>query len=494
MSTRKTIVALVALAIIGGFAYYTSLQPASSGNHPIFQIKAEQIRRIELKGPAHDVAIERAKPGIWKIVKPVEANADNSSADALAAAIAGLQSTETVEANPQDLGIFGLADPAVTVFVTTSGGRKLPGIMVGKNTPVGAGAYMKMTDAPAVMLVGAGFAGEAMKSLDDLRSHVLFDYTADQINRVILTKSDGSTLELTRKNGNWSIVKPRPYPADQTAVGHLLDTIAAARVEQFVDDHPEDLNRFGLGAPSLKLQIFGGKDNTQESLLFGFAQSQAYRNAVYARRGEGDRPVCTVAEYVVKELNHGFDYFRDKTVLRFDPKAVARITIVGGPVQIVIERAGKDQWTVTGAGRTAPAETPVVRSLLDQLHDLKGGAIVENPMTDASRFGMAEPTLTVTIYGAAGKELGAMHVSQVEETATPSNPTQKPVTKFKGYATSTADQAVYAIPPHLVRDLESTATRLHSDVAPPPAPSAAAPSGSAAVTPPPTPGSKPVAP
>lgn len=482
MNTRKTWLALLALAIIGGYAYYSSLQPEPSKNHAVFQLKPDQIERIELKGPARDVVIERGKPGLWRIVKPVAADADNSSADALASALASLQTTETVDTNPRDLGNFGLADPSVTVYITTKNGRTLPGVMVGKDTPVGANTYVKLTDAPAVMLTDAGFSAEATKSLDDLRSKTLIGFTADQINRVVLTRSDGSALELARKGQNWSIVKPREYPADPAAVNQLLDTIAAARVSQFVDDHPEDLNRFGLATPSLKLQVFGGKDNAEESLLFGFEQSKAYANAVYVRRGEGDQPVCTVAEYVVKELGKGYDDLRDKSVLRFDPKDVARISIAGGPVQIVIDSAGKDKWTVTGAGRTVPAETPVVQSLLDQMQQLKGSGIVEDPMTDAARFGMAEPTLTITLYDASGKTIGVIRASQVEETATPQNPSAKPIAKTKGYATSSVDQAVYEIPTAMIRDLETTATHLHNEAEPPPSPAAASPAGSPAPT------------
>ncbi len=481
MNTRKTWLALLALAIIGGYAYYSSLRPEPSKNRKVFELKPDQIEQIELKGPAHDVVIERGKPGLWRIVKPVEADADNTSVDALASALADLQTTDTVDANPQDLGNFGLADPSATIFITTKDGRKLPGVMIGKDTPVGASTYLKMTDAPAVMLADAGFSAEALKSLDDLRSKVLLGFTADQMNRVVLTKSDGSTLELARKDKTWSIVKPQAYPADPGAVNQLLDTIAAARIAQFVDDHPEDLSRFGLAAPSLKLQVFGGKDNAEESLLFGFEQSKAYANAVYVRRGEGDQPVCTVAEYVVKELSKGFDDLRDRTVLRFDPKDVARILIAGGPVQIVIESAGKDKWTVTGAGHTVPAETPVVASLLDQLRQLKGSSIVEDPMTDPARFGMAEPTLNFTLYDAAGKTIGVIHASQVEETAPSPNPSAKPMTLNKGYAISSAGQAVYEIPTAAIRDLETTATRLHSDAEPAPSPGAppAKPEGSA---------------
>ncbi len=105
-------------------------------------------------------------------------------------------------------------------------------------------------------------------------------------------------------------------------------------------------------------------------------------------------------------------------------------------------------------------------------------------MVDASRFGMAEPTLTTTLYDAAGKVIGAIHTSQVEETATPNNPARKPVTQFHGYAMASNDPAVFEIPPQAVRDLESTATRLHSDAEPKPSPTPAATPSAAPQAPP----------
>src|ERR1700674_4016625 len=97
MQLRKTILALALLAIIGGFAFYISRQPAAQKNFKLFKIAPADIAQIELHGPARDLVIERAGPGLWRIVKPVTAAADSNAVDALVNAIAHLEEVDTVE-------------------------------------------------------------------------------------------------------------------------------------------------------------------------------------------------------------------------------------------------------------------------------------------------------------------------------------------------------------------------------------------------------------
>ena len=487
MQLRNTIIALVVLALIGGFAFYLSRQPVAQKNYKLFSdLAPADIAQIELHGPARDLVIDRAGPGLWRIVKPVATAADNNAVDALAAAIANLEVIDTVDTagdNAAGLANFGLENPAVTVTVTTTDKRVLPGIMIGSDTPVGSNTYIKTTDQPAVLLIGAGFTAESGRTLNDLRSHTLVDLTSDQVNRLVIARADGSVIEIVRQGVNWKIVKPREYPADQAAVEQMLEVLAAARVSEFIEENPADLDKFGLVKPAIELELDGGKDNARHSIAIGFKQPDASENAVFARPGEGDRPVLTIADYIVKAIDKSFDDLRDKTVLAFDQAQVARITLIGGPVSIVVERAPGKQWNVIAEGKTAPAQPEVIASMLDQLHGLKGTKIVENPMTDPQPFGMVHPNLTATLYGQGGKEIGSIYVSQIEATMQPGVTAGKAVAQTFGYATSSADKAVYEVLPAQVVDLENTASTLKSDVEPKPAraaspqPAASAPAG-----------------
>jgi hypothetical protein len=139
------------------------------------------------------------------------------------------------------------------------------------------------------------------------------------------------------------------------------------------------------------------------------------------------------------------------------------MTLIGGPVSIVLERVHNDKWNVIAEGKSVAAKPEIANSMLDQLHELRGTRIVEDPMTDPQPFGMVHPTLTAVLYDRSGKEIGSIYLSQIEATTRPDAPTAKPASRTFGYASSTADKAVYEITPAQVVDLENTASTLKGE-------------------------------
>lgn len=495
MRLRNTIIVIVLLALVGGYALYLGHQPAPEKTPKLFKIAAADIQRIELRTPTRDIVLDRAKGGGWNITKPVAAAADPAAADSVAEAIANLQIADTAEEHPADLAAFGLANPAVTVTVTMKDRRVLPALAVGKNTPIGNQAFIKTADKPAVMLVEAAFPTSVEKDLNGLRSRTLISLKPDDIRRVVIARGNGGvTLEMERKGDNWTIFKPARYAADKSAVQQFLDSVTAAQVADFADDNPADLSKYGLASPSLTVELYGGKNNAEESLRFGFNVPQAYKNAIYVRRGEGAaQPVATVANPVFNSANKSLDDLRDKTVLALDQSQVGRVVITGGPFNETLARAPGGKWSVTTGGKTAAAEVPVAESLLDQLHELKGTKIVADPMTNAKRFGMEHPNLELAVYARDGKPIGTVRVSQIEETIPPPPGSAKSATRYFGYAMGSASAAVYQVVPEKVSDLQNTANRLRIAVTgtPTPVPGAAptprAPTPTPSALPPPSP-------
>jgi hypothetical protein len=469
LQTWKTIVVVVLLVIVGGYAYYVSRQPTAEQTPKLNQISASDIQKIELRSKTRDIMVERTTDG-WHFLKPIQEQADSGAADSIANAIANLQITGTISETPSNLAPFGLQNPAVNVIVTTKDHRVLPAIMVGKDTPVGNSSYIRSQQRPGILLVANSFPSQVEKSVDELRPHTLIGFKPDQVREIVLDSNNGTLLQLNKKGDQWTITKPKTYAADNTAVQELLETASNARVDDFIDDNPSDLAKYGLANPSFKLTLYGGNANAQESLLFGFKQPQPEKGALYARRGEGsDQPVVTVDSYVLNSVNKNFDDLRDKTVLGLDRTKVDHIIIASAKFDETIARAGSNKWNVISNDKTAPAEDLVVESLLDQLHDLKATRIVEDPMTHPEQYGMAKPTLTLTAYAKDGEELGKLRVSRMEVTLKPSNPVSdnsqpaRPNIENFAYATNDADNAVYELPLQAEVDLRNTISRLHSD-------------------------------
>ena len=86
-------------------------------------------------------------------------------------------------------------------------------------------------------------------------------------------------------------------------------------------------------------------------------------------------------------------------------------------------------------------------------------------MTDAPRFGMVHPNLSAVLYDQSGKEIGRINVAELQATLPPGVPLKAAPQTF-GYATSSADQAVYQILADQVVDLENTAFALQGETEP----------------------------
>jgi len=474
MHLRNMIIVLALLAIVGGIALYIGHQPVPEKTPKLFRIASGDIDKIDLRYPDREIILQRGGANGWKIVKPVETDADQVTANEVANAVSGLEISDTVAQNTADLAQFGLANPAVVVTVITKDKRTLPGIMVGKDTPVGSSSYIKTTDKPAILLVSSGFPAQVNKTLNDLRSRMLFGFKPDDIHKIAIALAGTPAIELDRAGDKWTIVKPGSYAADDSEVKHFVNMLTDARVVNFVSDESTNLDKYGLEKPRLTVSIYGGKDNAQESLMLGGKETGSTEGGVYARRGEGtDRPVCMVAGDAFDQLNKTLLDLRDKTVLGFDESKVQRAEVTLDRSTLTISRESGGKWRGLADGKSAPAEGPVVASLFDQLHGLIGTKIIEDPMTDANRFGMASPNIAIALYGKDKASIGSVNVSEMEVTAeTKEGGATASRTKHVSYATSSAGRAVYEIPDEKLLDLKTTLGRLHSDIIPTPTPAA----------------------
>ena len=472
--------------MVGGYAYYAGKQPAERKNQ-LFKIKPQDITAITLKYPSREIELAR-EAGKWMLVKPIAAEADETAANNIARAVADCQVKRTLEEVPANLQPFGLAKPEVIVTVTTKDKRTLPGIEVGKTTPVGFSAYIKTTDKPDVMLTTSAFPPEVKKTVDELRNRELVKFDPDEVQKITLDRGDGNEVELDREHEVWVIVKPAKYAADQAAVGRLLTALVGSRIDEFINDKPNALSQFGLDKPRLTISVFVGKQAARQSLLFGAKQSAVEKDAIYVRRGES-APVYTVHSYAFADVNKTLNDLRDKTLLAFEPSKVERVTVSAGAKSYRLERPADGKWQVIEGSSKVPADVVEVERYLDQLRDAKGKSIVEDPMSDPKKFGMDVPAAVVTLNSKDGKLIGELKVAKVERRNETGGATPAPVARVDYYATSSAGSAVYSLDNLQFDELTRSAKELRSKSAatPTPTPSPSAHSAASSAHPAPSP-------
>jgi len=246
MRLRNTIIVLILFAIVGGYAFVVGRYSEPENTRKLLEVKSADIAKIELRYPDRDIVLERDKGGPWRLVKPIGADADQGQANNLATAIADAQLNKTVDEKPADLKAFELDHPKTIVTVTTFDKKTWPSIDVGRSTPIGFNAYVKLSNSPAVLLTSSVFPSGMNKKVNDLRVRDLMSFKMDDVRKLIVTRDNGQTIELELNGDKWKMVKPSPYPADDIQVRQALSTIVNAKASDFIADAPAGVERLLL--------------------------------------------------------------------------------------------------------------------------------------------------------------------------------------------------------------------------------------------------------
>jgi len=472
MRLRNTIIVLILFAIVGGYAFIVGRYSSPEAQQKLLDVKQDDIAKIELRYSDRDIVLERDKDKPWRLVKPIGADADQMQANNLARAIADAVQVRTVDEKPADLAPFGLKPPAATVTVTTFDKKTLPALEVGKSTPIGFNAYARLASGPAVLLTEGAFAAGMNKTVDQLRLRDLMAFKLDDVQKLIIARDNGPTVEIDRAGDNWKIVKPAPYAADDMAVRLALSTLVNARASDFVADAPANVAQYGLGKPHLTATVVLN-NGEQQSMLFGFKQNGQGKSGIYVRRGER-APVYAVAEYVMSSLDKSPLDFRDRTILKVDPETVASVKVKNSDGEFTLKRAASGKWDVVVGGKTSEGDIPVVERLLDQFRDLKGTTLVADPMPSAQLFGLDNPALEITLVGRDGKELGTVKLAKINvKPATPPMPGE-PAQRTEYYAISNASKAVFSLGDFSFAQLNKPAPLYMARAPEPPPPQAGA--------------------
>ncbi|HVA83521.1 MAG TPA: DUF4340 domain-containing protein [Candidatus Binataceae bacterium] len=457
MRLRNTIIVLILLLVFGGYSLIILLGSRPVPPPTLLNLDHKHISGIDLRYPDRELELVRNPNHTWNILKPIKTDSDQGAVDGLTETIANAQLTRTIEEKPDSLKPFGLDKPAVTLTVTTDNKGVLPALLVGRISPVSNAVYVKLANQPAVLMTTGDFVGAITKNVNDLRSHELMTFNMDDADQIVLRSGVNQPIEIDRQGGQWRIVAPGHYAADSDTVAQILTALVDARIADFVTDAPTDLGQYGLKNPQIEVSVYSGRNKTRYSLLFGLEQPQASKKAVYVKRGD-EASVYTVEDALLTKVNLGLFDLRDKTVMGFDPLKVGRLEIENHGKQFTLSRDAAGKWQVTNAGKSSPANGQAVQTFLDELANLKGDKIVQDPMTDPRRFAMDKPTEQIVVFGKDDKQIGTVKLAQVQnQVQTPATPspdtdteeskakTERTVMRIENYATSSAGTTVYSL-------------------------------------------------
>ena len=409
---RSTLVLLVLFVAIGGYAWFIERErpPASEAdaNEEAFDMAAGRITDLTVNAENGDVtALTRTENEIdWVVTSPVETEADDNAATAIATTLAALEIRREVEESAADLAPFGLTAPTVSVTFATPDGEPLT-LSVGDETPTGGERYAAVGNR--VILVADFVESTLNRTTFELRDRSILEFTGPDVTSFAVERDD-DTLRFAKAENEWRVVDPLEARADfglvEATIGRLgSGEMIAIESESAADDA---LEPFGLEDPRLQATVeVGGESYT---LLVG---DESPETTVYARDAARDL-VFTIDAALVDDLARGADTYREKDLFDFRPFNATALTVLRDGRTIRFEQgpAGEDEDPEDDAAageevwrrvepQPADIERPEMDALLRALSDLRADSFVGN----RAGTGLDMPLATVTAtFGDDGEE------------------------------------------------------------------------------------------
>ncbi len=403
----STLALVVVLAGLGAYIYFVdSTRPATTAvegepaRTKLFSVEPDKINEIKLTSKGQTTLLRKSDGG-WKMIEPVQVDADPPEAISLAQAIANIESVRDVDDNPSDLAQFGLAQPPIAVEFKADGGVS-GSFVLGNKNPTQSDMYAMKGGEKKVFLVSSFQESSFNREPFALRDKKILRFDRDKADTLSLVRG-ATTMELSRAGSDWKIVKPVAARSDYSAVEGFITRLSSANMSKIVEENATDFAKYGLDKPTMTVTI--GAESAKTVLQVGKTEN----DQTYAR--DASRPIVfTVDSTLQTDLNKSFDDYRKKELFEFRPFSLAKIRAVldapGGPKTYELEKvpAAKpgeaETWKVTRVGGSShTADAAAIDDLLNKLVQIKAESFV----TGNTPTGLDKPALVVSASYEDGK-------------------------------------------------------------------------------------------
>ncbi len=367
--------------------------PASESLGGLLPEQLDALGAVEVARAGESVRVERSGEG-WKIVSPIEAEADPREVEELFRAVKNAKIRRVVEEKTSDRAAFGLAPAVATLRVARRDGTGSVALEIGRESPMGGSRYVGTAEGRVLLVEGLD-AGVTDRDAESLRERRLLPVAETEVSRLTLGRANGA-LTVEREGDGWRLLAPVVDAADTPTTEGLLRTVAGLTLSKAsAPPVPES------GSPEITISI-ATKDGRTLRAELGPAASDASR---WARRLDSSAGGVLEAGSV-SDLTRDAGEYRDRRVMRAEPDEILAVRVTDAARSVRAWRKDRDsKWTVRegpGGSELAASESKV-NELLDRLRWLR-----------AERFDAGEPALdarVVELEGAAGS-LGRIEIDR----------------------------------------------------------------------------------
>ena len=403
----------VPVFVIGDSVLRDTTRPvADFRDKTVLAFDQREVTGLEIDTRDDKIGLEQAD-GRWKMTRPRALPADGDTVRDFLEKLRSARVKEFAADGPSSLEPFGLDKPVrLEIQTGHDKDRATKTLLLGRVDPAKKGVYAMRPGESTVMLIPDETWTAVPKNVAVLRDKSIVGFDRDTVTRIEIESPKGA-VTLAKDGDRWKITGPQALAADQVEAGAVLFKLRDLRAQAFLTDDASGIPRY-LPKPTVRVNITEQGAAAPRTILL--APSTERRNgapsAYAAVAGQG--PVALVDGRALDDLGRSLDDLRDRTLLPgLEPRDIKRMRVRAGGQTVVVERSGESDWKLVEGGRGS-AKSATVDNLLYGLRALKWKTIAAPTGDEPAKYGLAAPTLEVTLLKADGSEAGALLVGKRE--------------------------------------------------------------------------------
>ncbi|MDX9754391.1 MAG: DUF4340 domain-containing protein [bacterium] len=345
---KRNLILIVLCALLAAFYFWDTEREEKKQEQEIKEQTLVSLSQNEIKEitiTRHDNVIKAVKEEEqWKLQEPLQALGDASNWNNIITTMADGKMERVIEENPTDLGKFGLVNPTLKVTLAGIGGATATTVIIGKETPVSGKYYAMVEGASEVVTVLSYWQNAVAKSLYDFRDKTVLNLDETKVQKVGITDASG-TINLERQGvDQWIATAPFQGRANESAIRDLITKVKNAKVKQFVDEKPDNLEMYGLIQPATKLVFWSGDDPTAslaaQTLLIGATNEYGH---FYAKH-EDKANVFTIEAMDLEKIPEDAESLRMTKLLAIRSWEAREIKVTAGDQMILDATKQEGNW------------------------------------------------------------------------------------------------------------------------------------------------------
>ena len=381
-----TIGLVVVLAALGAYIYFVPTKPADQAEtkEKAFTVKSEEIQELRIKAADGETTRIEMAGGRWRLVEPVQADADTNEVSAIITNLSTLEVQRVIEEKPANLAEYGLEPARVDVAFRSRGETEFRHLLMGEKSPAGGDFYAKAPESPRVFLISPFLDNTFNRTAFDLREKAVLKYNREAVDTIDIAGRKNS-FRFVKREADWLMEKPYAARVEFSSIEGFLGALSTTQVQRFIDGDPGPLSKYGLDSPDFTVSVRGG--GTSSQLLIGDLVTGTY----YAK--DAGRPgVFTLGSNFISEIEKDPGEFRRKNVFDSRSFSTTKAEFKRAAVTKVLTKSkGKDDadvWQLDGRTvDTVKAEDPLMK-----FSNLRADVFQGQPHPS-----LKSPELTVTV-------------------------------------------------------------------------------------------------